>query len=138
MQSLLLRNTCSLVLRKPAISFLQRPVQYKSLFTQNTPKVNHSDIVTGCFTFKSNFSISFDSNLSQSFFQNTLLSPFNKPTIGVRWSATGKTPKPEAATKKVVGYWLLGCSGMVFVAVVLGVYSIETVLEEVTKLTVKK
>lgn len=28
------------------------------------------------------------------------------------------TPKPE--TSKAVGYWLLGCSGMVFTAVVLG------------------
>uniref|UniRef100_A0A1E1WCR9 Transmembrane protein n=1 Tax=Pectinophora gossypiella TaxID=13191 RepID=A0A1E1WCR9_PECGO len=29
------------------------------------------------------------------------------------------SPKPEK-TSKVVGYWLLGCSGMVFTAVVLG------------------
>lgn len=75
-----------------------------------------------------------------SFFQNTLLTTLNRPTTGIRWSATGKAAKPETtgATKKVVGYWLLGCSGMVFVAVALGVYSLETWMEEVTKLTVKK
>lgn len=74
-----------------------------------------------------------------SLFQNTLLTNFNKPTTSLRWSATGKGPKPETGpTKKIVGYWLLGCSGMVFVAVVLGVYTIETWMEEVTKLTVKK
>lgn len=51
----------------------------------------------------------------------------------------------DGATKKVVGYWLLGCSGMVFVAVVLGgtVYyqvvgdSVEEVLEHVLYLTRK-
>lgn len=34
-----------------------------------------------------------------------------------------KPGAPNGATKpkKVVGYWLLGCSGMVFVAVILGV-----------------
>lgn len=30
------------------------------------------------------------------------------------------TPKPKMQTPKAVGYWLLGCSGMVFAAVVLG------------------
>lgn len=48
-------------------------------------------------------------------------------------------------SKKQVGYWLLTCSGMVFVAVVLGIitvyyavlFSIYIVLDEVVKKTVK-
>lgn len=32
-----------------------------------------------------------------------------------------KTIKNNEKPKKLVGYWLLGCSGMVFVAVALGV-----------------
>lgn len=46
--------------------------------------------------------------------------------------------------KKAVGYWLLTCSGMVFVAVVLGIVayvvllaSICVVLKEVIKKTIK-
>lgn len=47
--------------------------------------------------------------------------------------------------KKTVGYWLLGCSGMVFVAVVLGMtvcyyivlLSICIVLDEIIKKTVR-
>lgn len=55
---------------------------------------------------------------------------------------TSNTPQKS---KKPVGYWLMTCSGMVFVAVVLGITityffilnSIYTVLEEIIKKTVK-
>ncbi|XP_053696811.1 cytochrome c oxidase assembly protein COX15 homolog [Sabethes cyaneus] len=45
-----------------------------------------------------------------------------KPTRILQTSLTRYCTKPEVTEKgrKAVGYWLLGCSGMVFVAVVLG------------------
>lgn len=61
-----------------------------------------------------------------------------------RFCANGPKVEPEKS-KKIVGYWLLGCSGMVFTAVVLGgvfVYfvlllSICTVLEKYLVYTTK-
>lgn len=61
-------------------------------------------------------------------------------TVAIRL-ASEVSPK----AKKAVGYWLLGCSGMVFVAVVLGItiayyillVSICIVLDEVIKRTVR-
>ncbi|XP_026324680.1 cytochrome c oxidase assembly protein COX15 homolog, partial [Hyposmocoma kahamanoa] len=39
---------------------------------------------------------------------------------GIVMRLCSNTPKTKAQTPKAVGYWLLGCSGMVFTAVVLG------------------
>ncbi|KAJ2951305.1 hypothetical protein O0L34_g5707 [Tuta absoluta] len=39
---------------------------------------------------------------------------------GIIARLTSSAPKPSEKTSKVVGYWLLGCSGMVFTAVILG------------------
>jgi hypothetical protein len=70
--------------------------------------------------------------------QTTLL----KTTVSVAVRLSSNIPQKG---KKSIGYWLVTCSGMVFVAVVLGItiiyyyilVSICTVLEEVIKRTVR-
>lgn len=68
------------------------------------------------------------------------MNPFlqtNPNSILHRFCSNGPKAEP-VKSKKIVGYWLLGCSGMVFTAVVLGgvfVYialllSICTILEK--------
>lgn len=54
------------------------------------------------------------------------------------------TQAPKEGTKKIVGYWLFGSAGMVFVAVVLGLgfcylafmWAIMEVVDEIIKLTI--
>lgn len=77
------------------------------------------------------------------FFQKKLLEPKNalKTAICRYCSEANKNTK----TKKIVGYWLLGSSGMVFVAVVLGavsayygfLYCFYVVIEEIIKITIR-
>lgn len=64
---------------------------------------------------------------------------FKPQSIAVRFCQSA----PKQKSTKVVGYWLLGCSGMVFTAVVLGMvagylillYSIYYVIEVALKTT---
>jgi hypothetical protein len=52
--------------------------------------------------------------------------PFQAIT-GVRGTSTITLSAPGGVTpssRKVVGYWLLGCSGMVFGAVILGKFTV--------------
>lgn len=52
---------------------------------------------------------------------------------------------PKQGTKKIVGYWLMGSAGMVFVAVVLGLgvsylvvmYAVLFVVEEIINITIR-
>lgn len=52
---------------------------------------------------------------------------------------------PKEGTKKIVGYWLFGSAGMVFVAVVLGLglsyigcmWALTIVIEEIIKITIR-
>jgi hypothetical protein len=91
-----------------------------------------------CVTF-SRYFISQTIDIFTEILQKTTLL---KTTVSVAVRLSSNIPQKG---KKSIGYWLVTCSGMVFVAVVLGItiiyyyilVSICTVLEEVIKRTVR-
>lgn len=101
-------------------------------FTSNTVQVNN--------TYLQNKWPSICHDIS---FQKKLLEPKSvlRTTVCRYCAEASKNPK----TKKIVGYWLLGSSGMVFIAVVLGavsayyglMYCVFIVIEEVIKFTIQ-
>lgn len=71
--------------------------------------------------------------------------PCNANNMIVRRFADGVKPKDIPNKDKVVGRWLLGCSGLVFAAVVLGgsyyyiaYYGVRSVLNQALDPTSKK
>lgn len=69
----------------------------------------------------------------------------NQNNVILRRFSDGAKPK-DSSKDKLIGSWLLGCSGMVFAAVVLGgaayyyiaYYSVQTVLDKALDPTSKK